>query len=331
MRVHRGFSASRSDRDGFGAAVAIGNFDGVHRGHRAVIEAARRHAVELGTDLGVITFEPHPREVLQGMKAPERLSPLRTKVERLRELDVRQLYVLPFTRSLMSMSAEAFVEDVLIGSLGVKAVVAGADFRFGHKRSGDIELMRRIAAHHGVRVDTASTVSDSAGVISSTRIRAALAEGRVADAGHLLGYDYEIVGRVRTGDRRGRELGFPTANTYPLHPRTAMPANGIYAVRAALVGSQDGSHPVNDAGNSATVWHPGAASLGTNPTFDGRERRLEVHLLDGMDYDLYGRRLRVAFIDRLRGEERFASIDSLIAQMNIDCDRAREILAAPAI
>ena len=319
MRVYRGYSnplSGRERRDGFGVAVAIGNFDGVHRGHRAVIGQARANAVELGTGLGVVTFEPHPREVLQGQDAPARLSPFRRKVELLRDLGVEHLFVLPFTRALMAVSAESFVEDILIGRLGVRAVITGDNFRFGHRRRGDVELMRRVASPHGVRVDVAGAVGDRGGVVSSTRIRAALADGRVAEAGEMLSRPYEILGLVREGDRRGRELGFPTANTYPLHPRTAMPGTGIYAVRAALIEHDADGHALPPR------WHPGAASLGTNPTFNGVESRLEVHLLDGMDYDLYGRRLRVAFIDRLRGEERFSSIEALTAQMRIDCDRA---------
>jgi len=297
-------------KSGFGAAVAIGNFDGVHRGHRAVIDRARQHARKLNAALGVITFEPHPRELLQGAQAPSRLSPLRRKLELLRSIGVDQVHVLPFTRSLMEISAQSFVEDILIGRLGVRAVITGDNFRFGYKRRGDVDLMRRIGSGLGVIVDTAPAVEENGQVISSTRIRETLLAGRVAEAALLLGYGYEISGRVRPGDRRGRTLGFPTANTYPLGRRTAMPGKGIYAVRTAIEEDDDGR------------WHPAAASIGTNPTFDGRETRLEVHLLDGMDYDLYGRRLRVSFIDWLRDEERYETVDALTAQIRIDCDRA---------
>ena len=316
MRVHRGFDTSPGAERGI--AAAIGNFDGVHRGHRAVIDEARRHATALGAELGVITFEPHPRELLTPADAPSRLSPFRRKAELLRALGVDRLLVLPFSRRLMAMSAEDFVSRVLHETLGVTAVVSGETFRFGNRRKGDVALLRRSGGELGMRIGSVEPIAIAGEVCSSTRIREALSGGDVRLAAELLGYEYELIGAVRPGDRRGKGLGFPTANTYPLHPRVALPAQGIYAVRAGIVEGE------------RTSWHPAAANLGTNPTFGGVAKRLEVHLLDGSDYDLYGRRLRVAFLERLRDEVRFDSVDALVKQMRHDCERALAVCAGIA-
>ena len=311
MRIHRDLVGLQAAARG--ASVAIGNFDGVHRGHREVVRVAAEHARRLGRPLGVVTFEPHPRELLSPAAAPARLTPLRRKAELLRELGVDRLHVLRFDERLMRMSAESFVEDLLLGSLAAAAVTTGRDFRFGHKRQGDGALLARLAQARGVPVSAVEPVCLDGETCSSTAIRAALADGQVEHAAALLGYPYQIEGVVRPGDRRGRTIGFPTAN---LHPRTRhppmLPAIGVYAVRAGLC--RDGR----------LHWLPAVANLGRRPTFDGRSVQLEVHLLEGGG-DLYGQRLRVALVERLRGEQKVAGIDELKAQIARDCARARAI------
>ena len=313
MRVIRGYQHFLTG--GRGSAAAIGNFDGIHLGHRSVIERARDHAQALDAPLGVITFEPHPREILQGGSAPSRLSPFRRKAELLKELGVDQIFVLPFSRQLMAMSAEAFIEDILCRNLGIAALVSGSNFRFGNKRRGDVGMLQQLGPKFGMQTSIVDPLNVDGHPCSSTRVRNALEEGHIEEANRLLGYDYEIIGMVRKGQQRGRDLGFPTANTYPIHPRTAMPKPGIYAVRAGI------------CHGDRTIWHPAAASLGTNPTFGGVATRLEVHLLDGMNYDLYGRRLRVTFLRYLRDEARFDSVDALTHQMKIDCEQALDLFA----
>lgn len=317
MRIHRDHAGLPAAARG--ASVAVGNFDGVHRGHREVIRAAAGHARRLGRPLGVLTFEPHPREVLNPAGAPARLTPLRRKAEILGGLGVDALYVLRFGERLMRTPAPAFVEDVLIGGLGVAAIATGRDFRFGHRRQGDPGLLAALAGARGVPVAAVEPVALAGEVCSSTAIRAALADGRVARAAELLGYPYEIGGVVRPGDRRGRTIGFPTANVHPLGRRPVLPGIGVYAVRAGL----------RRGGSGGTAWLPAVANLGRRPTFDGAGGvLLEVHLLEG-GRDLYGQRVRVAFLERLRGEEKFAGLDALKAQIARDCERARAVHAAP--
>lgn len=296
-----------------GAAVAIGNFDGLHLGHRAVIDAAASFARELDAPLGVVTFEPHPREVLQPGQAPARLTPLRRKAELLAGLGVDVLHLLRFDPVLLAATPEAFVGEILAGRLGVRAVAAGEDFRFGYRRAGDMALLARLGGEHGMRVAAVPPLEVEGAVCSSTRIRKALADGEVALAARLLGYPYELEGVVRPGDRRGRTLGFPTANVHPLGRRPLLPATGVYAVRAGVRGP-----------GGEVRWHPAVANLGHRPTFDGRTLLLEVHLLEGGG-DLYGRRLRVAFLERLRGERKFAGVDEIKAQIGRDRERAAAV------
>lgn len=310
MRVHRGTGSLPAEARG--AAVAIGNFDGVHLGHRAVIERARAHARHLGVPLGVVTFEPHPREVLDPERAPARLTPFARKAELLRELGIERLYVLRFGPALMRLAAEAFVAEILVDRLGVRAVVTGEDFRFGYRRAGDVGLLSALARRFGFAWAAVPKFVVDGDICSSTRIRAALEAGEVAAAARLLGHAYEVRGGVVAGDGIGRELGYPTANLRPAGCRPLLPANGIYAVRAAVRRER------------GWRWHPAVASLGTRPTFGGVERRLEVHLLDGR-HELYGCRLRVAFLERLREERRFATVEELLAEMARDCARARDI------
>ena len=311
MRIHRGYW--NLPRDALHGVVAIGNFDGVHRGHRALLAAAAERARELGAPLGVITFEPHPREVLAPDLAPPRLAPLLIKARLLAELGVEHLFALAFTPHLMQKTPEQFVHDVLAGGLGIRHAVVGYDFRFGNRRAGDVATLAGLGGEYGFGVTRIEPVAWRGEVCSSSRIRAAIGAGDVALARDLLAHPFQVEGRVVRGDRRGRELGYPTANLAPGR-RGLWPADGIYAVRAAWRGAERPS------------WRDAVASLGLRPTFHGHDRRLEVHLFDA-EVDLYGRRLCCAFVERLRGEERFATIEALKAQMAKDCAAARAALA----
>ena len=298
-----------------GAAVTIGNFDGVHRGHQAVIGEAGRVAKRLDLPLGVLTFEPHPRSVFQPDAPPFRLTSLRTKAHDLEALGVDCLYVLHFDLEFSKRTAQAFVADILVGGLEVRHVVVGDDFVFGHARRGNVEELGRMAAEQGFGLTCVAPVTAAAGagkVFSSGAIRDLLRQGDPRAAARRLGRFWELEGRVEEGNRRGKGLGFPTANLGL--GEYLRPATGIYAVRAGLDQGRD------------TVWRDGVASLGRRPTFGGKELLLEVHLFD-FSADLYGRHLRVAMIEFLREERKFDRPDALIAQMREDAERAREVLA----
>jgi riboflavin kinase / FMN adenylyltransferase len=312
MDIHRGYWSL--PKPALHGVVAIGNFDGVHRGHRALIEAAAARAQAQGAPLGVVTFEPHPREVLTPDRAPPRLAPLRIKARLLADLGVDHLFALAFNAHLMTKSPEAFVHDVLAGGLGIRHAVVGYDFRFGHRRAGDGDTLARLGKEYGFGVTRIEPVAWRGEVCSSSRIRAAIAAGDVALARDLLGHPFLVEGRVVAGDRRGRELGYPTANLRPGR-RGLWPADGIYAVRATW---RDANGP---------MWRDAVASLGVRPTFGGGERLLEIHLFEH-EVDLYGCRLCCAFIERLRPEAHFAAIDDLKAQMARDCAAARAALVA---
>jgi riboflavin kinase/FMN adenylyltransferase len=299
-----------------GASVAIGNFDGLHRGHVAVLEAAAEAARRLGGPLGVVTFEPHPREILQPESTFRRLTMFRTRADRLRRQGVDLCVALPFGPALMRLSPEAFAREILAELLGVRSVAAGSNFRFGHKRSGDLAVLEGLGRSLGFEVQAVPPLMVDGVVCSSTVIRERLAAGDVEGAARLLGHPFEFDGIVRPGDGRGRTIGFPTANVHPLGARPLLPGIGVYAVRAGL------------RGETAIEWHPAVANLGRRPTFDGQGVLLEVHLLDG-EHDLYGRRMRVAFLERLRGEQRFPGIAELREQIGRDCAAARKIHGAP--
>ncbi|MDX6751575.1 bifunctional riboflavin kinase/FAD synthetase [Geminicoccaceae bacterium 1502E] len=308
MRIFRRFDALPAAARG--ACVAIGNFDGLHQGHRAVLAAAREEAARLGAPLGVVTFEPHPREVLAPETAPRRLAPFAHKAALLRAAGVELCVALPFDETLMRLSAEGFAEQILHRRLGVQAVAAGQDFRFGHRRSGDLTLLTGLGTALGFSVRPVAPLEIGGRICSSTAIRGLLAGGDVAGASALLGRPHTVEGRVRPGDQRGRTIGFPTANVHPLAQRVMLPAVGVYAVRAEAEG--------------ASVPWPAVANLGRRPTFDGKGVLLEVHLLEGR-HELYGRRLRVQFLERLRDERRFADIAALTGQIERDCAAARRV------
>ncbi|HEY0274482.1 MAG TPA: bifunctional riboflavin kinase/FAD synthetase [Paenirhodobacter sp.] len=289
-----------------GASVAMGNFDGMHLGHQSVIDLARGKG-----PLGVLTFEPHPREVFAADKAPFRLMNAESRANRLEKLGVDYLFQLPFDRDLAGMSAEAFARDVLAAGLGVSHVAVGRDFRFGAKRQGDAELLGVFGRQFGFGVTVAPLKKLDGIEISSTAIRTALAEGRPRDAAAMLGHLHRIEGPVLHGDKRGRDLGFPTANMglQGLH----LPKLGVYAVKAdVLSGPHAGSYM-------------GAASLGVRPMFGENAPNLETFILD-FKGDLYGRHLSIALVDYLRPEMKFDGLPALIAQMDRDVAQARDIL-----
>ncbi len=298
--------------DDRGASAAIGNFDGVHLGHQHVIDIARAK-VGPGHPLGIVTFEPHPREVFAPDAPPFRLTNAETRAHRLEKLGVEKLYQLPFTPALSGLSPEEFARDVLAHGLGLSHAVVGADFRFGKGRAGDTDALRSFGQQYGFGVTVADLLHGEMGEVSSTAIRQALTDGRPRDAASMLGHWHRIDGEVFGGDRRGRDMGYPTTNMsiQGLHP----PRFGIYAVLVdVLTGPHQGTYK-------------GAASIGTRPTFGENLPNLESFLFD-FSGDLYGEHLSVALVEYLRPEEKFATMDGLIAQMDADCARAKDILAS---
>jgi len=295
-----------------GAAVAMGNFDGVHLGHQSVLALAHAAAAEIDAPFGVVTFEPHPRAYFAPDAPPFRLMTADARARRLEKLGVEALYELRFDASLAGLSPEAFVFDVLSEGLGVRHVVVGADFRFGKGRAGDAATLTTLGVAAGFGVTVAPLVSDGQRDYSSTAIRRALAEGRPEEAARILGHWHRIEGPVLHGDKRGKGLGFPTANLAldGLH----LPRLGVYAVLVdVLDGPQRGRYP-------------GVASIGVRPTFGGGAPNLEVHLID-FDGDLYGARLSVALVAFQRPELAFAGAEPLVAQMRADLAEARDRLA----
>ncbi len=311
MQIVRDYQFVRdSDR---GASAAIGNFDGVHLGHQHVIDLARAEAEKLGAPLGVVTFEPHPREYFAPKAPPFRLMNAETRAHRLEKLGVDKLYELNFNASLSALTPREFARDVLADGLGLKHVVVGADFQFGKDRAGSAEDLERFGREMGFGVTIVRLLTGESGAVSSTAIRQALTEGRPRDAARMLGHWHRIDGAVIRGDQRGRDLGFPTANMSitGLHP----PRFGVYAVEVEVL---TGPH----AG-----LYGGAASMGVRPMFGDNLPNLESYIFD-FQGDIYGEDISVALIEYLRPEETFDGLDALVAQINADCLRAREILAA---
>ncbi len=274
--------------------VAIGTFDGVHLGHQAVIDAADT----------VLTFDPHPLEILHPAALPKLITPFKVKRDLIGGLGVEELVVIPFDREFTKVSAEAFIGDVLVGRLGAKRVSVGENFRFGAKAKGDPVLL---GGHPEFETKVVPLVEIDGETVSSTRIRAEIAAGDVEGARHCLGAPFMVEGTVVKGDQRGRELGFPTANLVP-DDRLAIPGHGVYAAFANGV--------------------PAAVNVGVRPTFEsGRGVLIETYLID-RDEDLYGQNLRVAFVERLRGEKRFPSAEELIVQMRRDVEDAKRVCAS---
>ena len=310
MRIYRHFTELPDDARG--AAVAVGNFDGVHRGHQAVIGEAGRIARDHGLPWAVLSFEPHPRSLFRPDDPPYRLTPFRIKTRHVEALGVDEMVVLHFDAALAALTAEDFVQQVLVEGLGARHVVAGYDFVFGKGRGGDCDLLLHTGRDAGFDFTAVGAVKDEGGdIFSSTRVRDCLRKGDTRGAAAILGRPFEIEGRIEHGDGRGHKIGFPTAN---LHLGEYLrPAGGVYAVRAGI-----------DRG-AETVWHAGVANLGVRPTFGGEDMVLETHLLD-FDEDLYGAHLRVALIEHIRPERKFDGIEALKAQIEADIEAAREIL-----
>lgn len=300
------------------SVVAIGNFDGVHTGHQKLLETARRHARELGTEreplpVIVVTFWPHPLRVLTPGKAPKLLTPLADRINLLRNYGADEVRVVQFNRDVASWSPERFV-DTILGPLNPAVVVVGKNFTFGARAAGTPEMMREIAGDR-FDVDVIHLVGVDSERTCSSFVRQALADGRVDVAARHLGRLFRVGGVVVVGDQRGRELGFPTANL-PIAADLATPADGVYAGWLRRLDEP------------SALRLPAAISVGTNPTFDGLERRVESYVLDRTDLELYGIEISVEFVKQLRGQVRFSSVDELIEQMSKDVAATRNILGA---
>lgn len=311
MRTIRDFRyVNEADR---GASAAIGNFDGVHLGHQSVLDVARDVGRAIGAPLGVLTFEPHPREFFAPHAPPFRLMGPTARAHRLEKLGVERLYELNFNAALSALSPEEFARTVICDGLSLRHVVVGTDFCFGKGRAGNAASLEAFGRQMGFGVTVAQLLRGGNGQVSSTAIRQALTDGRPRDAAAMLGHWHRIEGRVVGGEQRGRNLGYPTANMSiaGLHP----PRYGVYAVLVRVL-----------SGPFAGDYH-GAASLGIRPMFHGEVPNLETFIFD-FSGDLYGTDLSVGLVEYLRPEAKFDSLPDLIAQMDADCARARDILTA---
>ena len=289
-------------------AITIGNFDGVHKGHQALFQRVKQLAEELNGESVVVTFDPHPLEVLFPEKAPSFITSHRHKLDLIASCGIDATIVIPFDHKFSGMSAREFVEVLLVEKIGAKAIVVGHDYRFGHGREGDIAFLKRLGEQYGFQVQTVSGLRVNDTVVSSTTIRQMIVSGNIKEANRLLGRFFEVSGPVIPGRKRGVSLGFPTANIRM--PALTSPRTGVYVVQAEVEGKTYG----------------GAANLGYNPTFGDTDLSLEAHLFD-FDRDIYGKPITIRFIDRLRDELRFSSPDELAAQIKKDVNTAKKILA----
>jgi riboflavin kinase / FMN adenylyltransferase len=305
MRVFHGLPGLAARR---ACALSIGNFDGIHRGHRALLNRVVEAARQSDLAAAAMTFEPHPREFFSPDAAPARIANLRDKIEGLRRAGIERVFVQHFNRDFACLSPEQFIERILVQGCRTRCLLVGDDFRFGARRAGDVALLRREAAAGGFALEQIDPVLLGGERVSSSRIRAALDEGDLAQASELLGHAYAISGRVLHGSKLGRQIGFPTLNLRIGHRRPAL--HGIFAVRVHGIGPS----PL-----------PGVASVGLRPTVDDSGRWvLEVHLFDFSD-EVYGRLIKVEFVQKLRDEARFDSIQELTAAIRQDAERARAV------
>lgn len=295
-------------------ALTIGNFDGVHRGHRALLDQLVARARSLGLPPAVLTFEPHPREFFDPKNAPTRLATLREKLELLADCGVEIAMVTRFDANFASLSADAFVEQVIVKALRARHVMIGDDFRYGAKRAGGFHLLQQKGAELGFQVEAMHSVLLDGERVSSSAVRAALAAGDMTEAAKLLGRPYAFDGRVVHGDKRGRQLGFPTANIRVKH--NPLPMMGVFAVEVRCQRNIVGSCPV-----PGDYLH-GVANLGVRPTVEGTRPLLEIHLFDFAG-DLYGAHLNVRFVKKIRDEMKFPGLDALRAQIALDATAAR--------
>jgi len=286
--------------------LVIGNFDAVHLGHSYLLSEARKIADEKGKKLAVLTIEPHPRRLFRPDDPPFRITPQDVKLERFEQENIDYVFVLPFTWEAAEQSAGGFVQEILRGKLVPAAIVVGDDFHFGHNRSGNIETLRVSGFEtHAIKLKT----DPQHGVISATRIRGLIQSGLLEEANKLLGWDWMIEGTVQRGDQRGRELGYPTANV-PLN-ETIHPSYGVYAAEVKIEGESE--------------WHMAATNIGIRPMFEVKIALVEAHILD-FSGDLYGKKLTIKPVKKIRNEEKFMTLDALIAQIEKDCAETREIL-----
>jgi riboflavin kinase/FMN adenylyltransferase len=307
MQVTHGTVVPKGGPPGSHCLLTIGNFDGVHRGHRAMLDRLVAQGRERKLPCAVLTFEPHPREFFAPSAAPARLTRLREKLELIAESGVDRTHVLRFGAALAGLAAERFIEDVVVRGMGARRLLVGRDFRFGARRAGDFALLQGAGAKHGFDVEAMGDVADAGQRISSSGVREALAAGNLAGAARLLGRGYSMSGRVAHGAKLGRELGFPTAN---IVLRRRPPLEGIYAVSAEL--------------EETRAVLRGVASVGRRPTLRaGAAPLLEVHLFD-WDAPLYGRHLRVTFLAKLRDEEKYDGLEALRAAIARDAAQARD-------
>ncbi|MBY0512372.1 MAG: bifunctional riboflavin kinase/FAD synthetase, partial [Gemmataceae bacterium] len=290
-----------------GGAVTVGNFDGVHRGHHALVAAARRHADRVGGPAVAVTFDPPPHQVLFPGPVRPPLSTLADRAELLRAAGADHVVILKTDRELLGLTADEFFADVLVRQLGARAVVEGYDFRFGRGRAGTTAMLRGLCDGAGLAFEEVAPFALGGEPVSSSRVRAALVAGEVAAAAELLGRPYRVTGTVVGGAKRGRTIGFPTANLGDVP--TVLPGNGVYAVRATVNG----------------VEYPAAANVGPNPTFGDDARKVEVHLI-GYSGDVYGRPLAAAFVAKLRDTRPFAGAAELVEQLNRDVADATRTL-----
>jgi len=288
--------------------LALGNFDGVHRGHAKIIERVRRAAEERAASAIAMTFDPHPPRIVRPDKAPPLLMTTQQKLEALSKAGIQDIAIVRFTHELSRWDPETFIRSVLVEWMHVAEVWVGANFLFGRDRSGNFSIVRSLGARYGFRAEKIDPVRYKDFVVSSTRIRRLISEGRVDEAGVLLGHHYCVDGVVIQGQRRGRDLGFPTANICA--DNELIPPNGVYATTTQVDG----------------VFHPSVTNIGIRPTFgnEGSQITVETHLLD-FAAELYGRRLRIGFVRRLRDERRFENAEALRAQIAADCHQARTL------
>ena len=308
MKVFRGDPQTWGPPPADGTAITIGVFDGVHRGHQAVLSDVGEHAEDLGgMEQVALTFDVHPLTVVSPSRAPKMLTTVTQRIEILETLGMSQVGVLPFAE-IRSSSPEGFISKVLVGAFNARLVAVGTDFRYGAERAGDIPGLRRAGLGYGFEVDAVEMLEEDTGTISSTTIRSMLADGDVVGAAELLGRNYELRSEVVRGDQRGRTIGFPTANLV-FDDQTALPANGVYAVRTEVDG----------------LARDGVCNVGVRPTFGGDQVVVEAHLFD-FDADIYGSELKVWFVHRLRDEQKFDGLDQLVTQIEADVTTAQRML-----
>jgi riboflavin kinase/FMN adenylyltransferase len=310
MELVRGLHNLRPEHRG--CAATIGSFDGIHLGHQAVLAELVAQGSKRRLPATLITFEPQPREYFMPEEAPPRLTRFREKLEELQRCGIDRVICLRFNAYLASLTADEFIRRIMLDGLAVKYLVVGDDFRFGKGRTGDYALLQQAGKAHGFPVVTMPTFNVDHHRVSSTRIRVALNEGDLNSAEALLGRPYWMSGRIAHGDKRGRTIGFPTANIF-MH-RNAVPVEGVFAVE--MCGIDD--RPL-----------PGVANVGTRPTVDGSRAQLEVHLFD-FDRDIYGRHVRVSFLKKLRPERKFESFELLKRQIELDAEQARAFFSGTA-